>query len=128
MGGRPERTRRGRRAGLARMDRTAARRMARARLLAVPAPGRRAGRARLDDAGRAHALETIERTARVQVRLVEDTLDVSRIVTGKLRLHFHAADLRAVSESAVDAVRPAADAKQVELRMRLDAAPVPVWG
>jgi signal transduction histidine kinase len=83
---------------------------------------------RLEESARAHALETIERNARVQVQLVEDILDVSRIVAGKLRLHFHATDLRAVSEVAVDAVRPAADAKQIDLHVRLDAGPVPVWG
>ena len=60
-------------------------------------------------------LETIERNARAQTQLVEDILDVSRIIAGKLRVNVHRMDLHAVARSALDAVRPAADAKGVEL-------------
>jgi PAS domain S-box-containing protein len=65
------------------------------------------------------ALETIERNARVQTQLVEDILDVSRIIAGKLRVQVRHIDLRTVIHSAVDAVRPAAEAKQLELALDL---------
>lgn len=59
----------------------------------------------------ARAIETIERNARIQTKLVEDILDVSRIITGKLRLHIRPVNLPGITGAAVDAVRPAADAK-----------------
>ena len=65
------------------------------------------------------ALDTIERNARVQTQLVEDILDVSRIIAGKLRVQVLHIDLRSVILAAVDAVRPAAEAKQVELALDL---------
>jgi PAS domain S-box-containing protein len=61
------------------------------------------------------ALETIERNARAQTQLIEDILDVSRIIAGKLRVDIRRIDLHAVARAAMDAVRPAADAKGVEL-------------
>ncbi len=61
------------------------------------------------------ALETIERNARVQTQLIEDILDVSRIIAGKLRVDMQRIDLHAVVGAAMDAVRPAAEAKGVEL-------------
>jgi PAS domain S-box-containing protein len=64
-------------------------------------------------------LETIERNARVQTQLVEDILDVSRIIAGKLRLNVQKLDLHAVARSALDAVRPAAEAKGVDLAPEL---------
>jgi PAS domain S-box-containing protein len=60
-------------------------------------------------------LETIERNARAQTQLVEDILDVSRIIAGKLRVSVQKMDLHAVARGAMDAVRPAADAKGVVL-------------
>ncbi len=65
------------------------------------------------------ALETIERNARAQTQLVEDILDVSRIIAGKLRVHVRHIDLRGVILAAVEAVRPAAEAKGVELTLDL---------
>ena len=61
------------------------------------------------------ALETIERNARVQTQLVEDILDVSRIIAGKLRVEVKHLDLHSVVRAAMDAVRPAAQNKGVEL-------------
>ena len=61
----------------------------------------------------ARALETIERNAHMQEQLIADILDVSRIVTGKLRLELRPLDLVPVVEAAIDAVRPAADAKRI---------------
>ena len=62
-----------------------------------------------DESGTAKALETIERNARAQAQLIEDLIDVSRIITGKLRLDVRQVDLASVVEAAVDAVRPAAE-------------------
>ena len=65
------------------------------------------------------ALETVERNARAQTQLVDDILDVSRIIAGKLRVQVQRIDLRGVILAAVDAVRPAAEAKQLELALDL---------
>jgi len=65
------------------------------------------------------ALETIERNARAQAQLVEDILDVSRIIAGKLRVHVRDTDLSSVIEAAAEAVRPAAQAKGLEIDLRL---------
>ena len=68
----------------------------------------------------AHALEVIERNAIAQVRLIEDLLDVSRVISGKLRLNIASVDLARVAESALEAVHPAADAKGVRLVASLE--------
>jgi PAS domain S-box-containing protein len=78
--------------------------------------------------GRARALEIIERNARHQTKLVEDILDVSRIVTGGVRLNVRPVALAPVIEEAVESVRPAADAKGVRLQVELDPAAGPVSG
>jgi PAS domain S-box-containing protein len=70
---------------------------------------------KLDAAGMVRALETIERNAHIQEQLIADILDVSRIVTCKLRLELRAIELAPVVESALDSVRPAAAAKGIEL-------------
>jgi PAS domain S-box-containing protein len=67
-------------------------------------------------------LETIERNARLQARLIDDLLDVSRIITGNLRLELHPIDLAPVIEAAKDAVHPAAEAKEIQIQMALDSA------
>jgi signal transduction histidine kinase/CheY-like chemotaxis protein len=67
-----------------------------------------------------HALETIERNAAAQTRLINDLLDVSRIVAGKLRLEVQTVDLVPVVESVLDAVRVTADAKDIRIQARLD--------
>jgi PAS domain S-box-containing protein len=74
----------------------------------------------LDEAAAKRALETIERNARAQNQLIEDLLDVSRIITGKLRLDVRAVDLPGVIMAAVDAARPAAEAKNIRLQTLLD--------
>jgi CheY-like chemotaxis protein len=66
------------------------------------------------------ALDVIMRNANAQVQLIDDMLDVSRIVTGKMRLDVRAVDLKAVVEAALDAVRPAAEAKGLRLQPVLD--------
>ena len=68
-----------------------------------------------------HAISVIERNAQAQARLVEDLLDLSSIVTGRLRLRVEPVDLGAVALSALDAVRPAAEARQVTLVTDIDS-------
>jgi len=75
----------------------------------------------LDEPTTARALETLERNTRVMTQLIDDLLDVSRIVTGKLRLDIGLVDLASVVRAAVDAVRPAAEAKRVGVECALDA-------
>jgi signal transduction histidine kinase len=70
----------------------------------------------------AQGLEAIERNARVQVKLIEDLLDVSRIVTGKLRLDLAVIDLALLIEGALESVRPAAIAKGIRVDTFLDPA------
>jgi PAS domain S-box-containing protein len=65
-------------------------------------------------------LEVIERNARVQAQLIEDVLDVSRIVSGKLQLEMAPCDLREIIGAALDVVRSAADAKRITLTSDLD--------
>jgi signal transduction histidine kinase len=73
-------------------------------------------------------LETIERNARLQRQLVEDVLDVSRIITGKLRLDVQQVDVAQVIGEAVETVMPAANAKGVRLQTVLDQSGVRVAG
>lgn len=78
-------------------------------------------RGQLDPAKTARALETIERTTRLQVRLVEDLLDISRIVSGKLTVERGVVDIGAVIEAAVESTRASSDGRQV--RLHVDAPP-----
>jgi CheY-like chemotaxis protein len=75
---------------------------------------------KLDEATYARALETIERNAKAQAKLIEDILDVSRIIMGKLRLNFQPVELAPVIESVLDAARPTAENKGVLLESLLD--------
>jgi signal transduction histidine kinase/ActR/RegA family two-component response regulator len=83
---------------------------------------------RLDEHTTNRALEIIERNTKAQAQLIEDLLDVSRIITGKLRIEVRQLDLVPVVGAALDTVRPAAAAKQIELVARLDPAAGPVSG
>jgi signal transduction histidine kinase len=65
-------------------------------------------------------LDTIERNAKSQAKLIEDILDVSRIISGKLRIEVRAIDLVPIIEMAVDAVRPAAEARSINIQLSLD--------
>jgi PAS domain S-box-containing protein len=71
------------------------------------------GGATLNESRLRQGLETIRRNARLQAQMIEDLLDVSRIVTGSLRLAIHPFGLRAAVEEAIDGIRPAAEAKQI---------------
>ena len=70
---------------------------------------------KLDADGTAHAIEVIERNAAAQRQIIEDLLDVSRIVAGKLRLSTQPVDLLLVIHAAIDAVRPAAEAREIKI-------------
>jgi len=83
---------------------------------------------KLDEATMNRALETIERNARAQNQLIEDLLDVSRIITGKLRLNVRPVALVSVIEAAIDSIRPAAEAKNIRIQSILDPASGPVSG
>jgi signal transduction histidine kinase/ActR/RegA family two-component response regulator len=74
----------------------------------------------LDQERTAHALDTIERNAIGLARIVDDLLDVSRIVAGTLHLVHYPVDLPAVTQAAVDAVRPLAAAKSIQLQFSPD--------
>ena len=74
----------------------------------------------LDPTSAKSALDAIDRNASLQSRLIEDMLDVSRIMSGKLRLDAQPVDLTTVINAAVDTVRPAADAKEIRISVVLD--------
>ena len=74
----------------------------------------------LDADGMRRGPEVIERNTRVLAQLIEDLLDVSRIITGKLRLEIRSADLIPVVTAAMEAVQSAADAKSIRLEANLD--------
>jgi signal transduction histidine kinase/CheY-like chemotaxis protein len=70
---------------------------------------------------RARALETIERNARAQSQLIEDLLDVSRIMSGSMRLNVETVAVASVVEAALESARPAADAKELAITTSLDS-------
>jgi len=82
----------------------------------------------LNERNTTHALETIERNARSQAQLIDDLLDVSRIITGKLRLDVRQVYPASFIESAIEAVRPAADAKSIRIQKVMDTGIVSVAG
>ena len=75
----------------------------------------------LDDNVSGRALQTIERNTRMLAQIIDDLLDVSRIISGKLRLDVKPIDLGPVVEAALEAVRPAAAAKHIHLDLSLDS-------
>ncbi|HKR12858.1 MAG TPA: ATP-binding protein [Pyrinomonadaceae bacterium] len=70
---------------------------------------------RLDEESSHHAIDVIERNAWAQRQIIEDILDVSRVITGKLQLHLAPVDLVAVVRAALDTVRPAFEAKEIHI-------------
>jgi signal transduction histidine kinase/ActR/RegA family two-component response regulator len=66
-----------------------------------------------------HAVDVIERSARTQQRLIEDLLDTARVIRGKLRLETKPVDLARVIEASADSVHPAAEAKGIDLKVKL---------
>jgi PAS domain S-box-containing protein len=76
----------------------------------------------------ARAIETIERSGQAQAKLIEDLLDASRIVTGRMRLDLRLLELLPVIRSALDTIRPTADVKGVRVEAYLDPAAGPIAG
>jgi signal transduction histidine kinase/ActR/RegA family two-component response regulator len=74
------------------------------------------------------ALDAIVRNADAQVQMIDDLLDVSRVIAGKMRLDVRSVHLKAVVEDALDAVRPAAEAKGIRLQSVLDPRAGPIIG
>ena len=74
------------------------------------------------------AVETIYRNAKSQAQLVADLLDVSRIISGKLRLDVRTVDLINIVNAAIDSIRPAVEAKGIRLQTMLDPAAGPISG
>jgi PAS domain S-box-containing protein len=72
---------------------------------------------RLDEAASQRALDVIKRNARVQVSLINDVLDIARVASGRLRLDLREANLFESLEAAVDAIRPSAAAKRIDISM-----------
>jgi PAS domain S-box-containing protein len=73
-------------------------------------------------------IEIIERNARSQAQIIEDLLDMSRIISGKIRLDVQRIDLATVVRNAIETIKPAADAKRIRLRATLDSSLAPVSG
>jgi PAS domain S-box-containing protein len=76
----------------------------------------------LDEAGRTRAIETILRSASAQSRLVDELLDLARIGAGRMRFDLEPVDLNAIIEAALETVRPAAQAKNIDLIASLDGS------
>lgn len=77
---------------------------------------------RVDKDSATHAIDVIERNAWAQKQIIEDILDVSRVITGKLQLHLARVDLVTIVNAALDAVRPAFDAKQIKIETHYQKA------
>lgn len=82
----------------------------------------------IDDPMAARAIETIRRNATTQSQIIDDILDVSRIITGKLYLDLHPIDLTPVIEAAVNVVRPTAEAKGIRIETLLGSEPTVITG
>jgi len=80
------------------------------------------------EAGIDRALEKVERNAQVQSRLVEDLLEVSRIVSGKLHLEMRSVDLVSIVDGAVDSLRPVAEARRVAIERQFGSSPLVTVG
>ncbi|HTF37445.1 MAG TPA: ATP-binding protein, partial [Blastocatellia bacterium] len=82
----------------------------------------------LNEQASTRALETVERSARAQNRIISDLLDVSRIINGQLHLNVHTLEPAPMIEAGVEGVRPAADAKRIRIQMMLDPNAGPISG
>ena len=82
----------------------------------------------LDDSTMQQAVETIWRNAKAQAQIVDDILDVSRIITGNLYLDLHPVEVVPVVENAINVVRPTADAKGIKIETFFDSPPAMISG
>ena len=86
------------------------------------------GSNRLKDKEKERAVHVIQRNAEAQSKLIEDLLDVSRIITGKLRIEVQPVSFASITETAINSLRPAIDAKQLHLETTIDPAAGPILG
>jgi signal transduction histidine kinase len=82
----------------------------------------------VDEQRRQHGLEIIGRNAQAQAQLVEDVLDMARVITGKLRLEMKPVQIQSIIEAAVESLRPVADAKGIDLTVEGAEPLVPIRG
>jgi signal transduction histidine kinase/ActR/RegA family two-component response regulator len=82
----------------------------------------------LDDSSAQQAVETIWRNAKAQAQIVDDILDVSRIITGNLSLDLHPIEVVPVVNNAINVVRPTADAKGIKIETYYDSTPSVISG
>lgn len=82
----------------------------------------------VDDKTRQNALETIERSARLQTKLINDLVDSARVASGKLRLEFHPTNLCEIVRVAYQAQKPTADAHNIEFTSKTDCDEIVVFG
>jgi signal transduction histidine kinase/ActR/RegA family two-component response regulator len=80
------------------------------------------------DGNQQEGLSIIERNAKVQAHIIDDLLDMSSILSGKVRLDAHAVNLKQVVEAAAATVKPAADSKSIQVELALGADAAMVWG
>lgn len=83
---------------------------------------------KLDEQESKRAVETILRNARAQREIIDDLLDISRIITGKLRLNVRPVEMDRMIEAVVEGVRPAADARNIHLQTAIDPGTGPISG
>ena len=84
------------------------------------------GTGKLDSETTLRAIKSIERNAKAQAEIINDLLDVSRIVTGKLHLNIHRVDPVPIIRGALGSIRPSADAKQITIQLRFDLSVGPI--
>jgi PAS domain S-box-containing protein len=82
----------------------------------------------LSDKDKERAIQIIQRNAEAQSKLIEDLLDVSRIITGKLKIESQPVSFAAITDTALSSLRPAIDAKQLQLETTIDPAAGPILG
>jgi CheY-like chemotaxis protein len=82
----------------------------------------------LGDKEKERAVQVIQRNAEAQSKLIEDLLDVSRIITGKLKIEVQPVSFASITEGVINSLRPAADAKQLELEAAIDPVAGPILG
>jgi len=82
----------------------------------------------LSDREKERAVQVIQRNAEAQSKLIEDLLDVSRIMTGKLKIEFQPVSFASITEVVINSLGPALDAKQLQLETEIDPAAGPILG
>jgi PAS domain S-box-containing protein len=97
-------------------------------LISILGWARLLGSNQLSDKDKERAVQVIQRNAEAQANLIEDLLDVSRIITGKLKIESEPVSFATITESVVNSLRPAIDAKQLQLKTEIDPAAGPILG